>query len=381
MSQELKELIVIEPEKALTVFTTDKALDPYLKLVKVEIDKHVPDVSTKKGREAIASLAYKVAQVKSAVDKIGKELKDEQKKIPDLIDAARNYAKDTLQAWQDECRKPLTDWEQREADRIAEHQRKIACIRDALPSDIYILESMPIAIVKEKLDQLGEVTVDKTWEEFEPEARAAHDTVTKALKTLLETKEKRAAEEAELAELRRKSAEREEADRVERLKKEQEERDERLRQEAAEEARLAAEVKAEAERKAEADRAAKERQEAAGREQKLIDDAKQAEQNRIDAEQRIKDMEAKAAQELIDSKAREAKAAQDAIEQRNREQEEARRREEADRAKREANQKHLKKINNEALQAFITGGLTEECAKLAVTLIAKKSIPNVSISY
>ncbi len=37
--------------------------------------------------------------------------------------------------------------------------------------------------------------------------------------------------------------------------------------------------------------------------------------------------------------------------------------------------------NRAALDAFVTGGMTEECAKLAVTLIAKKAIPAVSITY
>ena len=38
-------------------------------------------------------------------------------------------------------------------------------------------------------------------------------------------------------------------------------------------------------------------------------------------------------------------------------------------------------INRAALDAFVQGGMTEECAKLAVTLIAKKAIPAVSITY
>ena len=33
------------------------------------------------------------------------------------------------------------------------------------------------------------------------------------------------------------------------------------------------------------------------------------------------------------------------------------------------------------LDTFMAGGMTEECAKLAVTLIAKKAIPAVSITY
>ena len=53
----------------------------------------------------------------------------------------------------------------------------------------------------------------------------------------------------------------------------------------------------------------------------------------------------------------------------------------AEEAAREANIKHRKKINNEALQAFTKGGLPKEIAKLAVELIAKKMIANVIINY
>ena len=50
-------------------------------------------------------------------------------------------------------------------------------------------------------------------------------------------------------------------------------------------------------------------------------------------------------------------------------------------AAREASKTHMRKFNNEALQCFIDGGLSVESAKLAVTLIAKKSITNVTINY
>ena len=46
-----------------------------------------------------------------------------------------------------------------------------------------------------------------------------------------------------------------------------------------------------------------------------------------------------------------------------------------------ADKAHKTAINRAALDAFVTGGMTEECAKLAVTLIAKKAIPAISISY
>ncbi|KDC48035.1 hypothetical protein [Bordetella bronchiseptica] len=34
-----------------------------------------------------------------------------------------------------------------------------------------------------------------------------------------------------------------------------------------------------------------------------------------------------------------------------------------------------------ALAAFMKGGMTEECAKLAVTMIAKGGIPAIKITY
>ena len=382
MSKDLNELIVIEPEKALAVFTTDKALEPYLNLVKAEIDKHKPDVSTKKGREAIASLAYKVAQVKSAVDKIGKELKDEQKKIPDLIDSARNYAKTTLQGWQDEVRKPLTEWEAKEEKRISDIKEALGSMEGMAAECVRDWQTMNIADAQDWYKDIGHASMSKdVWQEFTDEAVFTQERALNDIRGAITRRQGYDAEQAELARFRAEQAEREAKEAAEAAIKAQAERDELIRQEAAGKAQREAQAKAEAERQAEADRLAKERQEAADREQKLADEARQAEQNRLDAEQRIKDMEAKAAQELIDSKAREAKAAQDAIDQSNREKEEARRKEAADQAARERNKRHLARINNEAMEGFVVGGMTQECAKLAVTLIAKKVIPNVNIAY
>ncbi len=48
---------------------------------------------------------------------------------------------------------------------------------------------------------------------------------------------------------------------------------------------------------------------------------------------------------------------------------------------READLEHKKSINRAALEAFIAGGMPEACAKQAVTLIAQRKIPAVTISY
>ena len=54
---------------------------------------------------------------------------------------------------------------------------------------------------------------------------------------------------------------------------------------------------------------------------------------------------------------------------------------EAETKAREANKAHKAKVNNAALSAFIAEGLTAECAKLAVMLIAQKKIPGITINY
>ncbi|WP_346399953.1 hypothetical protein [Pseudomonas syringae] len=48
---------------------------------------------------------------------------------------------------------------------------------------------------------------------------------------------------------------------------------------------------------------------------------------------------------------------------------------------REDDKAHKASINRAALEAFIAGGMPEDCARQAVTLIAQRKIPNISIQY
>ena len=105
-----KQLAISElPEKqqALEVFTVAKGLDPWLEKITVEAKSLVADLTTKKGRDAIASMAYKVRQSKTALDKIGKELVDQLKEQPKLVDAERKRMRDYLDLLAEEVRKPL----------------------------------------------------------------------------------------------------------------------------------------------------------------------------------------------------------------------------------------------------------------------------------
>src|SRR3546814_10114176 len=111
-------------------------------MVRAEIDGFSGDVQTKKGRDAIASIAYKVAKSKTYLDGVGKELTDSAKELPKKIDATRKLVRDTLDAWKDEVRTPLTEWEQAEESRVAAIKMMLAELQGEIgraPSELQSL--------------------------------------------------------------------------------------------------------------------------------------------------------------------------------------------------------------------------------------------------
>lgn len=353
---ETTELITLPPkETALQVYTTPAGLDPYLAKIKDELDAFVPDVSCKKGRDAIASIAYKVAKGKTALDNIGKELVAELKDVPKKIDAERKRMRDLLDQWKDEVRAPLTQWEEAEAAREARHKAGIEWFQ-LRAKEHHDLDASELRATLAEVDARA---VDEAWQEYEAEAHRAKARALDALAAALAVREKQEAEQAELAKLRAEAAAREQKD-----------REERIAREAAERAQREAEAKAQAEREAAIKREADAQAVAERRELELKLQAERAEREKAEAIQREQqakaDAERQAAEAVAEEKRRvAAKAAADAKEAERRERDKA----------------HKSAINRAALEAFVTGGMTEECAKLAVTLIAKKVIPAVSITY
>ncbi|EPG5927155.1 hypothetical protein L4P45_005864 [Pseudomonas aeruginosa] len=124
MSAENQLVEVPAKETALQVYSAANGLDPFLAKIREEIDGFVPDVTTRKGREAIASIAYKVARSKTALDNVGKELVAELKEVPKKIDAERKRMRDLLDSWQaDEQARIEREAAAREADKA--HKKAI----------------------------------------------------------------------------------------------------------------------------------------------------------------------------------------------------------------------------------------------------------------
>jgi hypothetical protein len=172
------EIITLETvqQNALEVFTgKSDALDILLKKIETEALSLVPDVTTKKGRDAIASNAYKVAQSKSRIEKEGKALADKQKEIPKLIDASRKKAKTFLDDLQDRVRAPLTEYEQAEAKKEAERIAKIKAEQEAAEAErLYLLLWDEALVMNDRFD------IDKEKAAIEAKKRAERETKEQA---------------------------------------------------------------------------------------------------------------------------------------------------------------------------------------------------------
>lgn len=330
-------------------------LQQFIDLVKGEVLDEVPDLTTRKGRERIASLAAKVSKSKTAVEKPGRDYLRRLKEMPKVVEAELRDFVAAMDSLRDQVRQPLTDWQAAEDARVDRHNNAIAHLKlNAQDLDGITAEDLADRIAKVEAVALGE-----QWEEFEAEAARAKDDSLKVLRAALTARQQYEAEQAELERLRNEKAARDEQDRI----------DAAARQ-AVEDERQRVARDQQAQRDAEAQRIARAEQQTREAEQR----ARQAETDRIAAEQQAElDRQAAAIQaereiELAreDERRRADAAAAEIVRQ-----QQARERDEA----------HRRSINRAALEAFIAGGMPEACAKQAVTLIAQRKIPAITIQY
>lgn len=341
-------------ETALETFTTPGGLDSYVKQVREKVCGTVYDMSKRKDREACAADAYKVTRTKTAVEKMGAALSAEYKEMPKKIDAQRRDWNTKMDALRDEVRKPLTEWEQAEEERVTGHKKRIQWLQD-----FALCDEANAAAIRAQIEDLEAVLVDQSWEEFEAEAHRTKADTLSAMRAALIQREKHEAEQAELAELRRKQAEQDQKD-----------REAEIARQAAEKARADAETKAQAERDA-----------AAKREADAKAAAERAERERAEAIERQKQAEARAEAEKLAAEQRAKEAAEAARQAEIKRQADEKAAEEAEQRRREEDKAHKASINNAALAAFIENGLPDECAKQAVILIAKGLVPAIRIQY
>ncbi|MFH3156353.1 hypothetical protein ACTM9O_26265 [Citrobacter freundii] len=321
---EVTDLVVIEKSNAMAIFTSKEQLDPLLEKIETEARSLVPDVSTRKGRDAIASMAHKVARSKTYIDNAGKDLVAELKALPKQIDESRRIVRERLDALKDEVRRPLTEWEA-EQERIKAEEAMNATHAEALEMNI-------------KFDQ-----------ELAAKFEADHE-----MALLMNDKFDRDREE------QRRLAE-----------QAQRERDERLKQEAAEQARRDAEAKHKAEIEASARREAEEKARAELAERQRIEAEQRAAREKQEAEARA-ECEKAAAVEAERLKAKQAEEARLAEQKRIADEQ----------AKREADVKHRKAVGTDIVNALTANtSISRDQAIEVLKALMDGLVPRTQINY
>lgn len=339
-------LVTIETLTPSVVFAPG-GVEGIISKLETEVRAIERDITTPDGREAVKSLAYKVARSKTALDEMGKELVADIKKKSGAIDAERRVIRERLDALRDEVRGPLTAWEDSEGERIAGHERELVW----LAQSHQFATTPTVAMIRGHISDVGALRT-RDWQEFKERADAAIADALPKLEAMLVAVEQAERDADELAELRRLKAEREAADQVAAEAKAKSDREAQEAEAQAERERLRAEQ-------------TKRDQEAAIA--RALDLAKaNAARELAKAEQATRDAEAATAKAVEDEKKRVAAVAAA---------------EKAAAAKREANQKHRAKFNNEVLAALVGCGLTEELGKIVIASIARGEVPHVSIAY
>lgn len=320
--------IVIEPKNALAVFTQPDHIESILQQVEKEVNSFVPDVSTKKGRDAIASLGLKVAKTKTYLDGLGKDLVTEYKEVPKKIDASRKTVRDRLDALKEKVLLPKLEYEAEAA--------YAAIWQEAHEMDASITAER---LVKKESDHEMALLMNDA---FDRDAKAKADEVERLRKAHEEFIAQQAAEKAK-REVEEKAKRDIEA-------AEQRERDAKLAQERAEQTARDAAAKAERDAKELAERVEREKQEAIAAEKLKA----QQEAERVQRESKQKEDARRAEEKRIADEA----------------------------AARAADVAHRKTIGTAIVNALTShAGLTREQAIATLTALKDGNIPHTTIHY
>lgn len=402
---------------AVVLFDQDK-FDAFYAKLRADIDAVPIDLTTKKGRDAIASAAAKVRTEKASIDRDRKRLTQEWRDNTALVNGAWKGIEARLDDLAVTARKPLTDWEEAEKARVAAIDGTIAQLKAHARVDSLDTAAM----VRERGTQVWNITLDpEVYQDRLAEVEQVKAETVDALKAALARLTKEEADRAELEKLREEKAQAEAAA--------QAQKEQREAEEAAEAQRRADEQRAADERAAEAQRIEDAKAEAAAAVQREAEEkAALVERKRTYARQMIAHIQEvglgmiggqtypygvlireltdkiKINDDLGDMQA-EVAAIRDATlvnlqaameRQAERDKESAEREKQrladvAEREKREAeelaahnrrlNQEHRSKIKTAAKAAIMTCGADEETARKIVMAIIAGEVPAVSLEF
>ena len=335
------ELEIADQNIVVSAFRTPGGTAELFERIAQEARSHVPDVTTKKGRDQIGSLALKISKSKTFIEKCGKDLVAEQKAQIKLIDDDRISVVKKFDELRNEILAPRDAWEQAEKDRVAKHENAIQKIKGFANNDFLITANS--SMIEGAIAALNDQVIDPSFDEYEEQAKLAKFETIETLRNALTETQALEAEQAELERLR-----------IAEQQRIQQEREAQIAREAAEKTTREAEEKA----RFETERVQREKAESEQREARLkaekeaaelrAQQAAENERKRIEAEQFAQAEAARKAEEV-----------------------------------RKADVERRRQINREAFDAIqaLCLGIPEAQIKELIGAIAKNQIPHVSIKY
>lgn len=285
----------------------------------------LPDVAHTEGYEKSKRVALDVGKILTNLEGRRKELKQVSLEFGRRVDSQAKDIAAELESFQLPHKKAYKELDGLKKEREAARKAELAERVDHIATLPEIMRDADAGSVKAALEGLhNEECLD--FYEFTDQALKARKSSITALSEMFGQKLQQEKEAVELDRLRKEAAEREQAEREERLIKE---------------ALQASERKAQAEKES-----------AEKREQELKDAAIKAEENARLEIAAAADKAAQEKQRVIDEQ-----------------------------LKREANTKHVGNIRREAKEAMVSGGIDEVIAKKIILAISNGAIPHITINY
>ena len=203
--------LMISEDLTSAIFTNDgkeaQSVDSVVATIRHKVEMFEADVSTKKGRDACKSFAFKVAKSKTAILALGKEAAEPHKAQIKAIKDKCDEVAEIMTQLSTTAREPLTAYEKKEADRVAELSSGVNAIRELGLHASANWDKLPLELMRLDLETLANQN-NGNWQEFNDVAVKNIESATHLIKTAIERRIEHDAQQLELEQLRKEAAER-----------------------------------------------------------------------------------------------------------------------------------------------------------------------------
>jgi colicin import membrane protein len=201
--------LALPEKKDLQIAFEDGTVEKLISRIEKEVATFVPDLSTAKSRGEITSLAATVARSKRPLDDARKSLTEDWRDKTAKVNAHWKTAETRLDALRDSVKKPLIEWEAVDTKRKEVHRANLIAFNPERTDHTMSVEQIDVIVA-----EVAGIGIDERWEEFKTMAETARDTFLAAAEKNRMFADIREKQAAQIAQLEKDKAEREEADRI-----------------------------------------------------------------------------------------------------------------------------------------------------------------------